>query len=111
MYVINQGTAPQTNVSFNSFKPENWEVKFEPEKIDSIEPGGMQQVEITVVPDANALVGDYSVAVNANGEKAEDDLELRVTVRASNTWAWVGVGIIVVVIVGLTVLFKLLGRR
>lgn len=111
MYVINRGTAPQTNVSFSSFKPENWEVKFEPEKIDSIEPGGMQQVEITVVPDANALVGDYSVAVNANGEKAEDDLELRVTVRASTTWAWVGVGIIVVVIVGLTAMFKLLGRR
>lgn len=111
MYVINRGTAPQTNVSFSSFKPENWEVKFEPERVDSIEPGEMRQVEVSILPDANAIVGDYSVAVTVDGEKAEDDLELRVKVAASTTWAWIGVGVIVTVIVGLTAMFKLLGRR
>ena len=111
MYVINRGTAPQTNVTFDSFKPENWKVEFEPERIDEIKPGEMEQVEVKITPDPDALVGDYSVAVNVNGEKAQDDLELRVTVRASTTWAWIGVGVIVVVIVVLSIMFKVLGRR
>ncbi|HID24219.1 MAG TPA: hypothetical protein EYP14_17705 [Planctomycetaceae bacterium] len=111
MYVLNRGTAPQTNVTFDSFKPENWKVEFEPETIDLIKPGDMEQVEIKITPNADAIVGDYSVAINVNGEKAEDDLELRVTVKASTTWAWVGVGIIVGVIVLLSVMFRVLGRR
>ncbi|NOX54141.1 MAG: hypothetical protein GXP27_06810 [Planctomycetes bacterium] len=111
MYVINRGTAPQTNITFDSFKPENWKVEFEPETIDLIKPGDMEQVEVKITPNADAIVGDYSVAINVNGEKAEDDLELRVTVKASTTWAWVGVGIIVGVIVLLSVMFRVLGRR
>ena len=111
MYVINEGSAPQPEVSFTSFKPENWEVKFEPEKVEALEPGDMKQVEVTIKPAAEALVGDYSVAVNAQGEDASDDIEFRVTVKAATTWGWIGVGIIVVVVVGLAVTFKLLGRR
>ena len=39
MYVINEGSAPEKEVSFTSFKPENWEIKFEPEMIEGLEPG------------------------------------------------------------------------
>jgi len=111
MYVINEGSAPQKEVSFTSFKPENWEVKFEPETIEMIEPGDMKQVEVTITPANEALVGDYSVAASAEGEEASDDLEFRVTVRAASTWGYIGVGIIIVVIVGLSITFKRLGRR
>lgn len=111
MYVMNRGTAPLTNVGFDSFKPENWKVTFKPERFDLIAPGKMEQVEVVITPHADALVGDYSVSVSTHAEKAKADLELRVTVKPGTTWAWVGVGTIVGVIVILSALFKVFGRR
>ncbi len=111
LYVRNEGSATQREVSFVSFKPENWKVEFKPEKLEGIKAGEMKQVEMTITPSEEALVGDYSVAVTAQGEKATHDVELRVTVRASTAWGWIGVAVILAVILGLAWTFKRLGRR
>ena len=100
---------PQTK--FMSFKPENWKVEFNPENIDVIEPGDFKQVELTITPYEDALVGDYSVGLNIEGEKASQVLEFRTTVKASSAWGFIGIGIIVFVIAGLFGLFRWLGRR
>lgn len=110
-YIKNNGSAPNSNVKFMTFKPENWKVDFNPEKVDVIEPGKLQQVEVTITPNEEALVGDYSVNVRVEGEKASKTLEFRVTVKASTAWGWVGIGIILAVIAGLIGLFRWLGRR
>ncbi len=110
-YVKNSGTAANHDIKFMTFKPENWKVEFKPEKIDAIEPGGLKQVEMIITPNEDALVGDYSVAVKINGEKASKTLEFRVSVKASAAWGWIGIGIIVFVIAGLLALFRKLGRR
>lgn len=110
-YIKNTGTATNHDIKFISFKPENWKVEFNPEKIPSIEPGDLKQVEALITPYEEALVGDYSVGVNIEGEKVKKNLEFRVTVKPSTAWGWVGIGIIVVVVVGLTGLFRVLGRR
>ena len=111
IYVKNTGSAVNNNIKFMSFKPENWKVKFNPETIPSLQPGDLKQVEVSITPNEEALVGDYSVSVNVNGEKASKPIEFRVTVKASTAWGWIGIGIIVLVIVGLTGLFRWLGRR
>ncbi len=112
VFVKNTGSALNRNISFNSFKPENWKVEFKPEKIESLEPGTMKQVEITITPSGQALVGDYSVAVSAEGEKGSSKtVELRVAVKTSSTWGWVGLLLIVLVVAGLGGLFLRLGRR
>jgi uncharacterized membrane protein len=111
IFVKNTGSAVNRNVTFSSFKPENWEVNFKPEKIDALEPNALKQVEVTVKPAAQALVGDYSVGVMVNGEKSDKTIEMRVTVKASTAWGWIGIGIIIFVIVGLSGLFIWLGRR
>ena len=111
IYVKNTGSAPASDIEFLSVKPENWKVEFTPEKIESIEPGDLKQVEVKITPAQMALVGDYSVGLTAKGEKGSDDLELRVTVKASAAWGWVGIGIIVLVILGLFALFVTFGRR
>ena len=110
-YVKNTGSATQNNVRFLSFKPENWEVEFNPEKLETFGPGELQQVEVTITPADTALVGDYSVALTIEGEKATKNLEFRVTVKASTAWGLIGLVIIVLVILGLVVLFIRLGRR
>lgn len=110
-YVKNSGSAPQQNLRFLSFQPENWEVAFQPESLDILPPGEFQQVEAAVTPSEQALVGDYSVSLAIQGTKEPKDLELRVTVQASTVWGWVGVGLILLVIAGLVILFIRMGRR
>jgi uncharacterized membrane protein len=111
IYVKNTGSATLNNVRFLTFKPENWSVSFNPEKIDTLAQGETKQVEVTVTPAGQALVGDYSVVLNVEAEKATKNLELRVTVKASTAWGWIGIGIIVFVMLGLVGLFMRLGRR
>ena len=111
VFVKNTGSAINRNITFSSFKPENWDVTFNPEKIESLDPNAMKQVEVTVKPAPQALVGDYSVGVLINGEKSDKTVEMRVTVRASTAWGWIGIGIILFVIAGLSVMFMRLGRR
>jgi uncharacterized membrane protein len=110
-FVKNTGTAVNHDIKFMTFKPENWKVEFNPERIDLIEPNGLKQVEMIITPYEEALVGDYSVGVKVEGEKAAKTLEFRTSVRASGAWGWIGIGIIVVVIAGLFGLFRKLGRR
>jgi len=111
LLVQNKGSAAQREIKFSAFKPENWKVEFKPEKIENLEPGAFKQVEMTMTPGEQALIGDYSVNVQVEGEKANEDVEFRVTIRAASRWAWIGVGLIVLVVAGLTVMFRQLGRR
>ena len=111
IYVKNTGSAAQHNIKFMSFKPENWDVSFSPENIDFLEPNDMKQIEVSIEPYDDALVGDYSISVNVEGEKVDKTIELRVTVKASSAWAWIGIFIIVAVISGLAFIFQRMGRR
>jgi uncharacterized membrane protein len=111
IYVKNTGSAANHDIKFMTFKPENWRVEFEPEKIPAIDPGDLKQVEVTITPYEEALMGDYSVAVDVQGEKASKNIEFRVMVKASTAWGWIGIGVIVGVIAGLTAIFRWLGRR
>ncbi len=111
IYVRNDGSADNHDIKFLSIKPENWKVEFEPEKIEILKPDGLKQVEVTITPAEEALVGDYSVGISVDGERASKSLEMRTTVKASTAWGWIGIGIIVLVILGLGGLFTWLGRR
>jgi len=111
IYVKNSGSAPLEHIHFLSFKPENWKVTFKPERIERLAPDELKQVEVTVKPSDQALVGDYSVTLNIDAGKVSKNLELRVTVKASTAWGWIGIGIIVFVLLGLVILFIKLGRR
>ena len=111
IYVKNSGSGTLNNLQFISFKPENWKVEFTPEKIETLAPEELKQVEVSITPRDEALVGDYSVGLRAETGKNAKTLELRVTVKASTAWGWIGIGIIVLVMAGLVFLFIKLGRR
>ncbi|HRZ58558.1 MAG TPA: NEW3 domain-containing protein [Candidatus Paceibacterota bacterium] len=111
LLVQNSGSAAQREVRFEAFKPENWKVEFTPETIEDLEPGAIKQTEISITPAEEALIGDYSISIQTEGEKANQETEFRVTIRAASAWGWIGVGIIAVVILGLAAAFRILGRR
>jgi len=112
LFIKNTGSAVNRNISFSSFKPENWKVEFKPEKVEALEPGALKQIEVTMTPAGQALVGDYSVSLSVDGEKGSSKaVEIRVSVKTSAAWGWIGIIIIVLVIAGLGGLFYWLGRR
>ncbi len=112
LLVKNTGSAVNRNINLSSFKPENWKVEFKPEKIEALDPNQIKQIEATITPAATALVGDYSVGLMVDGERASNKtVEMRVTVKAPTAWGWIGVGLIAVVIGGMGGLFAWLGRR
>jgi uncharacterized membrane protein len=110
-YVKNSGSATLEDVHFISVKPENWKVDFKPEKLESLAPGEMKQIELIITPAAQALVGDYSVGTVVEAQKITKNLEFRVSTKASSAWGWIGIGIIVLVLLGLVSLFVFVGRR
>jgi uncharacterized membrane protein len=115
LYLWNNGTAPITGLSFYATKPSGWEVTFEPDKIDELEPLSLtmkpEKVTVKIKPAARAIPGDYTVTLTAAATQDRKQMDLRVTVGASMGWGWVGVGVVVVVVAGLTGVFVRLGRR
>lgn len=110
--MVNAGSAAIEDITFSSSKPEGWSIKFNPEKVDSLESGLTQDVDVVInPPKGKTIAGDYVVTINANSKKMNDSLELRVTVLTPSIWGWVGIIIVLVVIAGLAVIFRQLGRR
>jgi len=110
--VTNLGTAPIDNINFSSSKPDGWDIKFAPDKVDLIEAFDDQAVDVTITPPAKAVAGDYMITIQTSGKQASaGDVNVRVTVESPTIWGWVGIAIILLVIAGLAVIFWRFSRR
>lgn len=109
--LVNLGTAAIENINFSSSKPEGWSITFNPDKVESLEPGLTQEVDVVINPPEKTIAGDYAVTLRAESKRLYEKLEFRVTVLTPTIWGWVGILIVVVVIAGLGVVFWQLGRR
>ena len=114
LMLANTGTAAIKGITFVSSKPYGWTVTFNPEGVDSIEPGLVQGIDVAIKPPRKAIAGDYMITMKAASREAylpSKDLDIRVTVLTPTIWGWVGIIIVLVVIAGLGVMFRLFGRR
>jgi uncharacterized membrane protein len=111
LLVVNTGSAAIENIIFTSNKPTAWTVDFTPQKIDSLSAGGSQAVDVSIMPGAKAIAGDYQVNITAKGDQKTADVSFRVTVETPTVWGWIGVAIIVLVIAGLAFVFIRFSRR
>jgi uncharacterized membrane protein len=109
--VTNTGTADLRNVELSASTPVNWEVTFEPKRIDKLAAGQKADVTATIKADSKAIAGDYVVNVSATAPEASADAEFRVAVETSVLWGWLGVLVILAVAGGVTYLFRTYGRR
>lgn len=108
----NEGSAPAKNLSFSAMEPSGWEVKFEPEKLDALEPGQEQEVTARIKPSPKAVTGDYMVTLSLSGEEGlSESLDYRATVVRSSLWGLVGVGIMAVALLVLGFAVNRFGRR
>jgi uncharacterized membrane protein len=112
LFVLNEGSAPQPEISFLAVNPDNWKVEFKPETIRDL-PARSNPVEVamTITPAEGALVGDYALGVSVQGERSQTALDFRITVKAGSAMAWLGAALVAIVIMGLALTFRKLGRR
>lgn len=111
LVVVNEGTAPLTDVSLSATSPRGWEVTFAPESLDRIEPGASAEVTATITPSGEAIAGDYRLTLRTTVAETSDSVELRATVKTSGIWGLVGVGVIAVALSALAAVFRRFGRR
>lgn len=109
--IRNTGSSELKDIKLTSSKPVDWEVSFEPQKIDRLEPGKTAQVFAVVKPDKKAIAGDYAVSIDANTPEASSKASFRISVRTSVLWGGLGVLIIFVALAGVYRLFQKYGRR
>jgi uncharacterized membrane protein len=110
--LVNNSSAPVTNIIFSSDKPSDWEIDFPQNGISFLAVGATENMDVKIIPPAGTIAGDYLITLSAKGnEITASDLQVRVTVEVPTIWGWVGVAIIVVVIIGLAYVFMRFSRR
>jgi len=111
LVVRNSGTAELKNVTLNFTAPTGWKVTFEPTAIDSVAANGSATVVAKVVPDPDAIAGDYVVTFRAVNDQITASQDIRMTIETSPLWGIVGIALIVAVGAGLWWVFQRYGRR
>jgi uncharacterized membrane protein len=110
--ITNLGSAPIDNITFDSTHPDGWEIKYTPDKLDSIKTSDPQSVDVNIKPPPKTVAGFYKITLNVSGKQASaDKMDIMVEVKTPTIWGWVAVIIIVIVIAGLFVIFMRFGRR
>jgi uncharacterized repeat protein (TIGR01451 family) len=108
----NMGTAPITNITFTSIHPDGWEIKFSPDKVESMKTSDQKTVDVNIKPPPKTVAGDYMISLQVSGKEASaEKMDIRVTVQTPTIWGWVGVIIIIIVVAGLFVIIMRFGRR
>lgn len=112
LLVRNTGSSPLRDVSLTSTPPTGWEVTFDPERVQQVDPGEDGRVVAKVTPAADAVAGDYSISVSASAsDGGTADADLRVTVKTSRFWGFIGILVILGALWGLRWVFQTYGRR
>ena len=112
LLVKNTGSAPIKNLTFSASEPSGWEVKWDPEKIEVLEPNKEQEVTARIKPSPKAVAGDYMVTLSASGDEGvSQSLDYRLTVFTSTLWGLLGVGIAAVGVLVLSFAVSRFGRR
>lgn len=111
MIVANTGSAALEDVKLAGTAPSGWNVSFDPQQIESVQPGETAQVTAIVKPAADSVAGDYSLTLRASAGSANESIDLRYTLKGSTTLGVVAVGVIVAALAALGGVFAKFGRR
>ena len=109
--VRNTGSSLLKDIQLSANKPADWEVTFEPSKVDALKAGETSTVMATLKASKKALPGDYVTTIMAKTPEVNADAQFRIAVKTPMIWGWVGVLIIIATIGVVYYLFRKYGRR
>lgn len=111
LVVRNTGSSLLKDIQLSANKPVDWEVTFEPSKIDALKAGETSTVVATLKASKKALPGDYVTTMMAKTPEVNADAQFRIAVKTPMIWGWVGVLIIAAAVGVVYYLFRKYGRR
>jgi uncharacterized membrane protein len=111
LVINNTGTSQLTDITMNASVPVNWDVKFDPKKVNNLLPGKTVQVFATIKADKKAIPGDYVTNIDAKTPETSSKVSFRVSVETPMLWGWIGVLVIIVALGSVYYLFRKYGRR
>lgn len=111
LVVQNKGSSGLSDVEMTFSAPVNWDVVFDPEKIERIEAGSNAQVFATIKADKKAIAGDYVTNIEAKTPEVSSKAAFRISVKTPMLLGWIGVFIILAALGSVYYLFRKYGRR
>ena len=111
LQVRNTGSSEMKSIEFSSSKPVDWEVTFEPDKIETLIASASTTVTALVKASRKAIPGDYMVKMTARTPETSSSADFRMSVKTSMLWGWLGILVIAAVLGGVYYLFRKYGRR
>jgi len=100
-----------TNIGINMSAPQGWRATVDPATVASLEPGERATVQVTVVPPADIVAGEYKIVALVKSDQAEGEDEYRVVVKEQSYVAILGLLVMAGVAAGLWYMFRKYGRR
>jgi uncharacterized membrane protein len=111
LQINNTGSSELTDINLTFSAPLNWDVTFDPKKVDKLQPGKVAQVFATIKADRKAIAGDYVTTIESKTPEVSSKISFRISVETPMLWGWVGVLIIIVALGSVYYLFRKYGRR
>ena len=111
LIIANPGTAELDVVRLAGTAPSGWDVSFDPQEIEGVQPGETAQITAIVSPSPDAVAGDYSMTIRASSGSLSSNIDLRYTLEGSRTLGVIAIGVIVAAFLALGVVFVKFGRR
>ena len=111
LVIKNTGSAELKDIQLSANKPVDWEVTFEPTKIDRLKAGETANAVAVVKASKKALPGDYVTKISAKTPEVNSTADFRIAVRTPMIWGWMGVLVILIALGCVYFLFRKYGRR
>jgi uncharacterized membrane protein len=109
--VKNTGTESLTDIRLSAITPEEIVILIEPDIIELLEAGSLQQVEVTIKPGEKIESGEYLIAFMAEANEAQKAEAIWIKVKSSSFWLWVSGAAALVVVIGCVVLYLRYARK
>jgi uncharacterized membrane protein len=111
MVVTNIGSAALSDITFDKSVPVNWDLTFDPKKIDKLQPGKNEKIYVNLKTDKKAIAGDYIANIEAKTPEASAKITYRISVETPTLLGWLGIIIIAAALGSVYYLFRRYGRR
>ncbi len=121
----NAGTAPITNIKFETSAPQGWDVKVTPQVIPELrspyylEKGGVvvrpegrrERLTIAIKVPKTTPAGTYQITITGKGDQAQASTQITVRVTQSSNTAYIGILLLVLTFGAVIWMIRRVGRR